>query len=252
MVATQSQLILLKSQEIARDIIAKAVELHRLGLGVTDSYESDVDIGLSATESQFLFETSHLVQEVIERALELNQADGLAKQDTVDDSEAVMAVFEAVDPMKGLSPVESHIFFRAKEMVHDSVARAIVINTGIKAMNACLNTQSTATATTDSEFRRNQSDLVMDRVEDIVYKVIRKAIKMNLEAMEEKSLHPEEVKRDGKGRMPPSLSDTSPVPPKGNLKKGKHLSVLGAGSHVINLVKPRNLSIVALLHYSFH
>lgn len=220
-VATQSQVILLKAQEIAKEIIAKAIELHRQGLEVTESYESEFDPGFSASESQFLFETKDLVQDVIERALELNQADALTKRDALEDSDAIMAVFEAVDPEKGLSAVQSQMFFRAKEMVHDAVARAIVINAGIKAMNACYNTQST-NATSDSDFRRHESDLLMGRVEEIVDKVVRKAIKLNLDAMEAKSVRSVSVKYGGKAKMPPKVTQksTSPAPRKRNLKKG--------------------------------
>lgn len=221
--ATQSQMILLKSQDIAKEIIAKAIDLHCRVLDVADSCDSEFGPGLSASESQFLFESKDLVQEVIERALELNQAEALSKNNTTDESEAVMAIFEAVDPTRGLSAVQSQIFFRAKEMVHDAVSRAIMINTGVNAMNACLNTQSTAT--TASGFKESDPEVVMARVEDIVDKVIRKAIKMNLESMEAKSLHAQSAKAKygGKGRMPSIGAVASPPPPpplKGNLKKG--------------------------------
>lgn len=217
LVATQSQLILLQSQEIAKEIIAKAIELHQHGIDLTDSFEGTFDPGLSASQSQFLFETKDIVQEVIERALELNQADALAEC-SMGDSDAIMAVFEAVDPEKGLSAMQSQMFFRAKEMVHDAVARSLVINRGIKTMNVCYNTQST-NATSDSEFRQNETDLMMGRVEEVVDKVMRKAIQLNLKSMEEKSVY---KRHDGKAKMPPKATprSISPAAKKGNLKKG--------------------------------
>lgn len=177
--ATQSQMILLQAQEIATEIIGKAIELHE-GLDIPDSNESlveDSNIGLTANESQFLFETRDLVKGIIERALEVNEVDSLAKSETVVNSDAVIAIFDAVDPEKGFTPIQSQIFFKAKEMVHAAVARAIVINSGLATMNSA--------EVNESGFSRLESELVMTRAQDIVDKVIMRAMKLNLEMMEE-------------------------------------------------------------------
>ena len=196
--ATQSAMILQKAREIAMDIIHKAIELHH-GMDVTDSYESALDlggsdVGLSATESQFLFEARDLVQDIIERALEISQADAIMNTDAMVDSEAVMAVFEAVDPEKGLTPVQSQVFFKAKEMVHDAVGRATIISSGINAMNTM---EASPASESSGGFRRIHSDMLAARAQDIVDKVVRRAIKLNLEMMESRAQEQAEVGAGG-------------------------------------------------------
>lgn len=199
-----------KSREVAKHILIKAIDLHHQGVDVTDSYESELDLELSSSESNLLFNANDLVIEVIVRALELNFTDARESdpgyENTTITSEAVMAIFHAVDPDKGMTSLQSQIFFRAKEMVHDTVGRAFVINSGIKAMNAALNKQG-----------REESDKVMETVKEIVRKVITKSMKHFVDMMEGRS-----AKREVKTSMPSPVPKAEEKPRRSSLKKGMY------------------------------
>ena len=163
--------------------------MHRNSTKSSDSNESGFSLGLSPSESLIFEQTKDIVLEVIERALEMNLMDTLCSDnpvDTVLNSEAVIAIFDAVDPEKGMTPMQSQIFFRAKEMVHDAVSRALRITSGVAAMNLALNLES-GSSSSDSDFKRIESERIMSKVEDIVQKVVRKAMMYFLNMMESRT-----------------------------------------------------------------
>lgn len=203
---TDSAKIQEKSRDFAKHILMKAKHLHQQGVDVTNKDESGLDLGLTTSEAELFFEEKDLVVDIIERALDLNLADSLASNpdyENREDSEAMMAIiFQAVDPDKGMTPVQSQVFFRAREMVNSTVGRAFVISSGIDAMNKAQT----------SGFGRVSSE-VMERIEEIVRKLIRKSMKDFMDVIESGSQE---------NTMPPPTEPTAAeeLPQKSSLKKG--------------------------------
>jgi hypothetical protein len=179
-----------KAKEVAKYILLKAINLH---LNESDLQESDenLDLDLSSAELKLLSDSKDLVLKIMEQALELSLADVLSSQgstDSVINSEAVAAVFNAVDPEQGMTPQQTQIFFRAKEIVNGAVNRTFVIYTGINAMNAAMDSIES-----ENEIKEESERFV--KVEDVVKKVVIKAIKYFLEKIDQGKLERNFMKR---------------------------------------------------------
>ena len=157
----------------------------------------ETDLGLSATESQLLFEARGIIQDIIQKALEVNTAESTHGLEGIDSSEHAMEVIESsLTQDSEISHLNSQVLFKAKEIVYDAVAKAVALT---ESKNRDL-TEGTC-------LRYMESEILIQRAHDIVNKVIIKSIKMNVQMMEmmvteskskvKRDSHKVKVKSDG-------------------------------------------------------
>lgn len=127
-----------------------------------------------------LFEARGIVQNIIQKALEVNTTgDSTHGMEGIASSEDAMAVLESsLVQDSGISHLNSQVLFKAKEMVHDAVAKAFI------ALSTESISRDRAEERSGSRLDYMESEILMQQAQDIVNKVISKSIKMNVMLME--------------------------------------------------------------------
>lgn len=126
-----------------------------------------------------LFEARGIVQDIIQKALEVNTAESTHGMEGIASSEHAMAVLESsLTQDSGISHLNSQVLFKAKEMVHDAVAKAVALST------ESISKDRTVEQNSGSRLSYMESEILAQRAQDIVNKVISKSIKMNVLMME--------------------------------------------------------------------
>ncbi len=175
---TESQLILLKAQEYAKDIIGRAIDINS-GLHFPDIEFEDAEEILDSTESQILLQAREIVHDIIETALEINTALCLVDTGGVLELAEARGLFDAGDLEMGPDSLQSQAFEKAKELVHDAVARAVEINASVSSMQAD-STERRSSRGEGGGLKTIESQMTMFKAQEIVNRVIGHAIRMNI------------------------------------------------------------------------
>ena len=186
---TNSQLILFKAQEYAKDIIEKAIEINT-GFTSLDIHGYDVGVLLDSTESQIIFQAKEVVQDIIETALEINSALGSVEAEKVLEIANAEGLFETISH-DGVESLQVQALEKARELVHNAVTRAVeIIN--IQTASCCEHSRGRGTG-----LKSIESQMTMFKAQEIVNRVIRQAMGMNIGNFRSEIL-PEPTKQNAK------------------------------------------------------
>lgn len=174
-IMTESQLILLKGKEMARDIIEQAIELNTGVEGSeVDLPSQDAKYVLDSTESQILLQAREIVHDIIETALEINNA---TTSIDIEDLKESSAIFEAIDSREDL---RKQVMEKAQDLVHDAVSKAVNVTADIQAGTTVATRERRSSKGSRSELNSIESQMTMFKAQEIVNFVVGEAIRMNL------------------------------------------------------------------------
>lgn len=171
MAIEEMQMILLKAQDIANEIIGRAIDINT-GVGMQGEQDT-MTVGSDKGESLVSMQAREMVHGIIEHALALSMGPGLTDPEAVDNLPDAKDVFSKIESENNLTPIQSQILSKAKSMVHSAVTRATNLNTERR---HSLNTAF------DSDYKLDlvESDLMMYKAQAIVSKVVQRAIELNM------------------------------------------------------------------------
>lgn len=163
----QSLLIFSKAQDIAKEVIGRALE-RTCELDTVESTSSrDSPSVVTSVESQILLKAQEVVQDI--ESMCLGDSDISAEDvDVLFDALESKGVFKVVKPDSSLDHVQSLILLKAQEMVSDAIAKAVDMSV-------------TELSDMDAELSSTESQMIMARAKEIVNGVIERVVKACME-----------------------------------------------------------------------
>lgn len=163
----QSMLIFSKAQDIAKEVIGRALE-RTCELDTVESTSSrDSPSVVTSVESQILLKAQEVVQDIENMCL--TDSDISAEDvDVLFDVLESKGVFKVVKPDSSLDHVQSLILLKAQEMVSNAIAKAVDMNV-------------TELSDMDAELSSTESQMIMARAKEIVNGVIERVVKACME-----------------------------------------------------------------------
>lgn len=176
---TDSQLILLKGREMARDIIEQAIELNTGVEGSeADLLSHEANFILDSTESQMIFQAREIVHDIIETALEINDARTSMGIERVLDLKDPKVFHEVIDLRED---VQEQVIEKAKDLVHDAVSKAVNMAAGVQTGAAvAVPRERKSSKGSRRALSSIESQMTMFKAQEIVNFVVGEAIRMNL------------------------------------------------------------------------